>query len=501
MIGAVDTRPLADILGAGFSIDPTVRVRDLTLDSRSVVPGGAFLACRGSTHHGLRHAGEAIAAGASVILWEPAPDAPAPPAGGAVIVIAVPALSARAGEFASRFFGAPSAALTVIGITGTNGKTTCAWLLAQALERLGARAAYFGTLGQGRTDALRYTGLTTADAVNLQRALAAERAAGTRAVAMEVSSHALAQRRTAGVRFAVAAFTNLSRDHLDYHGDMHAYGAAKARLFRDPPVARQVLNLDDAFGRELATRAPAGARLVLTTRDAAAAAAGAHPVLRAERVVATAHGLELELGGDFGRATLHSPLLGQFNAENLLTVLGVLLALDHPLAAAVPAVAACSAAPGRMEAAGGGVLPLVVVDYAHTPDALAKALAAARAHARGRLWCVFGCGGDRDAGKRPLMGRTASELADVVIVTDDNPRTEDPAAIAAAVLAGADRTRTEVIHDRAAAIGSALARARAGDVVLVAGKGHEREQIVGTERRPFHDTSVVREFLQQRGSP
>jgi UDP-N-acetylmuramoyl-L-alanyl-D-glutamate--2,6-diaminopimelate ligase len=222
--------------------------------------------------------------------------------------------------------------------------------------------------------------------------------------------------------------------------------------------------------------------------------------LCAEQVTATAGGLRLALAGSFGRATLTSPLLGEFNADNLLTVLGVLLALGHTLAAAVAAAGACSAAPGRMEASGGGASPLVVVDYAHTPDALAKALQAARQHTRGKLWCVFGCGGDRDAGKRPLMGRAASELADAVIITDDNPRTENPAAIAAAILAGTDRRRAEVIHDRAAAIASALQRAGAGDVVLVAGKGHEREQLVGAERRPFHDTTVVRNFLQQRRS-
>jgi UDP-N-acetylmuramoyl-L-alanyl-D-glutamate--2,6-diaminopimelate ligase len=498
MSSSARRKSLAEILGGGFSVDATVQVSDLSLDSRAVVPGGAFLACQGHNHHGLRHAREAIAAGARVILWEPAAGVQPPEPGAALTVLAVPQLAARAGQIADRFFDQPSAALTVIGITGTNGKTTCAWLLAQALEKLGTRAAYFGTLGQGPVNELRYTGLTTADAVSLQRALANERASGTRAVAMEVSSHALDQRRTSGVRFGVAAFTNLSRDHLDYHGDMKAYGAAKARLFADPPVPWQVINIDDAFGRELADRAPAGARLILTTRSPADLDATRHAVLAAERTTTTEAGLQLQLTGSFGAATLSSRLLGAFNADNLLTVLGVLLALGHSLADAVAAAGAGAAAPGRMEASGGAGLPLVVVDYAHTPDALAKALQAARAHARERLWCVFGCGGDRDAGKRPLMGHVASELADRLIITDDNPRSEDPAAIAAAILAGADADRVEVIHDRAAAINSALARAGAGDVVLVAGKGHEREQLIGTERRPFHDTTVVRDILQQR---
>jgi UDP-N-acetylmuramoyl-L-alanyl-D-glutamate--2,6-diaminopimelate ligase len=500
MSGTVQQKSLAEILGSGFRVDAAVTVSELALDSRAVVPGAAFLACQGRSHHGLRHVHEAVAAGARVILWEPAPGVQAPALDASLTVLAVPGLGARAGLIADRFFDAPSAALTVIGITGTNGKTTCAWLLAQALERLGTRAAYFGTLGQGPVEALQYTGLTTADAISLQRALAAERAAGRQAVAMEVSSHALDQRRTDGVRFSVAAFTNLSRDHLDYHHDMRSYGEAKARLFHDPPVPCQVINADDAFGRELAARAAVDTKVILTTRRAAATHDTRHSLLCAEQVTATAGGLCLALAGSFGRATLTSPLLGEFNADNLLTVLGVLLALGHTLAAAVTAVGACSAAPGRMEASGGGASPLVVVDYAHTPDALAKALRAARQHTRGKLWCVFGCGGDRDAGKRPLMGRAASELADAVIITDDNPRTEKPAAIAAAILAGTDRRRAEVIHDRAAAIASALQRAGAGDVVLVAGKGHEREQLVGAERRPFHDTTVVRNFLQQRRS-
>jgi UDP-N-acetylmuramoyl-L-alanyl-D-glutamate--2,6-diaminopimelate ligase len=500
MNGASRSKSLAEVLGNGFKVDVGVRVSDLTLDSRSVQPGAAFLACQGRSQHGLRHVGAAVAAGARAVLWEPAAGVAPPQLDASVLVVAVPGLGAQAGLLADRFFDQPSAALAIAGVTGTNGKTTCAWLLAQALELLGTKAAYFGTLGQGAVDALQATGLTTADAVSLQRALRAAVDAGTRAVAMEVSSHALDQHRTAGVRFSFAAFTNLSRDHLDYHASMAAYGAAKARLFALSGLQACVINADDAYAPELLVSAAPAARLILTSRRANRLPGPAHAWLGAAAVDATGAGLQLTIEGSFGQCALHSSLLGDFNADNLLTVLALLLAFGHPLAAAAAALARCEAAPGRMEASGGGRLPLVIVDYAHTPDALARALAAARQHTRGRLWCVFGCGGDRDAGKRPLMGQIASELADRVIVTDDNPRTEDPAEISAAIVAGGDMARIEVIHERGAAIAAALHRAVPGDTVLIAGKGHERDQVVGTERRPFHDASVVRAQLQQWGS-
>jgi UDP-N-acetylmuramoyl-L-alanyl-D-glutamate--2,6-diaminopimelate ligase len=326
-------------------------------------------------------------------------------------------------------------------------------------------------------------------------------------VALEVSSHALDQDRCAGLRIHSALFTNLTRDHLDYHGDMDAYGAAKAKLFDWPSLAVRVINIDDSFGRELAqryARRGARARLFLSSRAPAPWNPGGVDFVHARAVASLATGLVLVIDSSLGAARLQSPLIGEFNADNLLSVLAVLLAWDMPLAAACAALERCPAPPGRMQPLGGGALPLVLIDYAHTPDALAKALAAARQHCRGRLYCVFGCGGERDPGKREQMGRVAALGADQIIITDDNPRGEDPARITQAIMRGvitagaAERAR--IVHDRALAIGAALAQAQRDDVLLVAGKGHEAWQLVGSERRAFSDAAVVRAALSARGA-
>ncbi len=338
--------------------------------------------------------------------------------------------------------------------------------------------------------------------MTLQRQLAQLRDAGAAAVAMEVSSHALDQHRCAGLRFQIAAFTNLSRDHLDYHGDMHAYAVAKAPCSTGRHSARGSSMSTTLMALELATRSPPGAALVVTGRqgDPAQRVPGARFV-HAVRCTHEARGLDIGLETSWGKATLRSSLLGDFNVDNLLTVLGVLLASGMPLHPACEVLAACAAPPGRMQLAGGAALPLAIVDYAHTPDALDKALRAARAHCRGRLLCVFGCGGDRDRGKRAEMGRVAESLADALYITDDNPRGEDPQRIVADIVAGLrDRDRAQVQHDRALAIGSALTAAMAGDVVLVAGKGHEDYQLVGSERRAFSDLAQVRAVLAARSA-
>jgi UDP-N-acetylmuramoyl-L-alanyl-D-glutamate--2,6-diaminopimelate ligase len=488
-------RPLAE-LTAGFAAVPAdVLVSDVTLDSRAATPGALFLACRGRTHHGLRFAAEAVARGARAVLYER--DAaggegePELPAG--TFVAAVPSLSERVGVIAERFFGAPSQQLTIAGITGTNGKTTCAWLLAQALAACGRPAAYIGTLGFGLPARLTPTAHTTSDAVSIQRQLAQLRSLGAECVSMEVSSHALDQGRVEAVRFHTAAFTNLTRDHLDYHRTMEAYGAAKARLFALPGLAHRVINVDDAFGARLALL-DSSAPLTVTTRAAEAPALPREAQLvRAVRATPDAAGLNIEVESSWGALRLPVRLVGEFNVDNVLTVLAVLLAWNIPLEEAARALSASRAASGRMEMFGGsGRSPLAIVDYAHSPDALANALRAARQHSRGKLRVVFGCGGDRDVGKRPLMGKIAAELADEVIVTDDNPRSEDPRRIVADIVAGAGRRAPLVIeHDRALAIHLALERSGPGDVVLIAGKGHEDYQIVGSERRPFRDQAVV----------
>ncbi|HEY3809706.1 MAG TPA: UDP-N-acetylmuramoyl-L-alanyl-D-glutamate--2,6-diaminopimelate ligase [Steroidobacteraceae bacterium] len=500
--GVRNWRPLKAVLGGLVDVPESVEVSDLVLDSRNVTPGAAFFACRGGRHHGVEFAPAAAAAGARAILWEPAPGVAPPAVDPGILVRAVPNLRAQLGFIADRFFDAPSASLTVAGITGTNGKTTCAWLLAQALELSGRRAAYIGTLGGGPIDALADLGTTTPDAVSLHRLLAQLRTRGFEAVAMEVSSHGLDQHRCAGVRFHTAVFTNLTRDHLDYHGDMAAYGAAKARLFAWPTLQARVINVDDPFGLELAQnsrRAADQARLFLTSQRPSEWLASGADYVCAAGVQRRADGFEIEIDSSRGAARLASHLMGDFNVDNLLTVLAVLLAWDLPLERACAALSRCTAPPGRLQPEGGVDQPLVLIDYAHTPDALAKALAAARAHCRGRLHCVFGAGGDRDPGKRAAMGRIVAQGADLLVVTNDNPRGEEPRRITDAILEGiaeaGARERTRVIHDRALAIAAAVTAAVAGDVVLVAGKGHEDYQIVGTERRHFSDAEVARAVL------
>jgi UDP-N-acetylmuramoyl-L-alanyl-D-glutamate--2,6-diaminopimelate ligase len=504
LLEGIDTVP-----AAGPVAD--VVVEDLASDSREVRRGGLFLACRGRRTHGLAHLSEALTRGARVVLWErgEGDEPPALPAGApAPVALAVPALSRHAGTIADRFFGRPSATLAVAGITGTNGKTTSAWLLAQALTATGRPCGYVGTLGAGLPPSVLPGSHTTADAVTVHRQLASLRAGGATAVAMEVSSHALDQDRVGGVRFRVAAFTNLTRDHLDYHGTMEAYGAAKARLFAWPGLDARVFNVDDAFGAALAGRERDAGRPVCVARAAhriararaLAAAEGAGFVLAGEAVRASASGLTLAVETHAGDATLQLPLMGEFNADNAMLVLAMLLELGVPLADACVALGSGHAPPGRMEAirapAGAAGRPLAIVDYAHTPDALAKALAAARAHCRGRLTAVFGCGGDRDRGKRPQMGRIAGELADRVLVTDDNPRSEAPELIAAEVLAGVPPgALARVVHDRGAAIRAALDEAGDGDVVLIAGKGHEDYQLVGDRRLSFSDREAARAAL------
>jgi UDP-N-acetylmuramoyl-L-alanyl-D-glutamate--2,6-diaminopimelate ligase len=472
-------------------------IRDLTLDSREVRSGSLFFALPGRSVHGLKFAADAAARGAVVVLWEPSADAELPKLPANVFAAAIPGLKNLVGRIADRFFNWPSSQLRITGITGTNGKTTCAYLLAQCLERLGSQAAYMGTIGWGRVASLAAPTLTTPDAVTLHRELAQLRAAGVREVALEVSSQALDQDRVAGVRFHSAAFTNLSRDHLDYHETMSAYAAAKARLFEAPGLQHIVLNVGDAFGRELAQNY--AGRVPLTAVWIGAGDSGwlAERALCASEVTLDARGLSMRLDGSFGKAGVGTRLLGRFNAENALVVIACLLSLGASLDEAVRVLAECVPPPGRMEVveAAGRDKPMAVVDYAHTPDALAKALGALREHCEGALWCVFGCGGDRDPGKRAIMGGIADELADQIIVTDDNPRSEDPQAITRAIIGGIQSRGVRVIHDRGEAIGTALKEALPKDIVLIAGKGHEDYQIYGETRRSFSDRREAQRYL------
>ncbi len=490
---------LAKLLDGLAALPRDVAVSDLTQDGRTAQPGCVFLALHGSSEHGLKYAPQAVANGARAVLWEPAPVAVVPDLPSDIVIAPVQHLREHAGTIADRFFGAPSRSLSVVGITGTNGKTTCAYLLAQALEAAGRPAAYMGTIGTGRPRRLIASALTTSDAVTVQRTLARLRDEGATCVAMEVSSHAIDQSRVGAVCFHTAAFTNLTRDHLDYHGSMESYGATKARLFTHTGLVSRVINVDDAFGRQLALDSHGRGQLIVTSRGHQSNARAAAGFVRAMHTELSASGIELEFDSSWGPGGLSSGLIGDFNVDNLLTVIAILLDCGLTPEQVTDALGRAHAAPGRMETLGGGVAPLAVVDYAHTPDALEKALRAARAHCRGRLAVVFGCGGERDPGKRPLMGQIAAEFADDIVITDDNPRGESPEAITAGIVAGIPAGHPfRIEHDRGRAIRDAIVDAGAQDVVLIAGKGHEDYQIYGQERRVFSDQKTVAAALAAR---
>jgi UDP-N-acetylmuramoyl-L-alanyl-D-glutamate--2,6-diaminopimelate ligase len=539
-------RRLADLIDGIAPAARDIVVNGLTLDSRRVQPGNAFIALRGSLTHGIAFAPAALALGASVVIAEaPAPVAiqnaaaagrtvslPSPAGEGAeggrgeagfdarcveshraplsdqpgmagpaprtkdgsVPVIWIDNLRSQAGAIAARFFGHPSDALRVIGVTGTNGKTSIVQLLASALQFLGAKAATIGTLGAGMAGAIDAGERTTPDVISVQGLLAQFRAAGATDVAMEVSSHALAQGRVDAVRFALAVFTNLTRDHLDYHGDMPSYGAAKAKLFAWPGLQTAVINVDDAFGRELGVSLAAGVtrlRYGLEADDAE---------IRAVSIRTASDGLRFVLVTPWGESEVASPLLGRFNVANLLAVAGCLGALGYTFAQIHNALTQLQPVPGRMNRLGGEHdRPLAVVDYSHTPDALEQALTSLRAHCAGSLICVFGCGGERDQGKRPQMAAIAEALADRVIVTDDNPRGEDGDFIVAQIVAGFAQPQAAIVQrDRARAIALALCEARAGDVVLIAGKGHEPHQEIAGVKVPFDDLVIAQHALEAR---
>ncbi len=472
----------------------------LRADSRAVRAGDAFFAIPGLRDDGRRFVADALARGAAAVLYEQS-DAPAL-APGDVPARAVAGLRELAGAIASEFHGRPSERLDVVALTGTNGKTSTTHWVARGLEAGGRRAAVIGTLGCGPVGALEPHDVTTPDALQMQSLLARFAAAGIGAVAAEASSIGLDQGRLNGTRIAVAGFTNLSRDHLDYHGTMQAYAAAKARLFAWPDLRVAVINGDDAYSpRMLAAASTHGALRIVY--GIAPAQHGAHgdAVLIAERVAEERDGTSFVLGGDFGRAPVRLGLIGGFNVSNALAVAGCWLGLGIGFDEVVRLLGTLAPVPGRMQLIERPGAPLAVIDYAHSPDALASVLLALRpvAQARGgRLWCVFGAGGDRDVGKRPLMGTAAERGADCLVITSDNPRSESPFRIVSDVRAGLTREPTLTELDRRVAIDCALRLAAPEDVVLIAGKGHEAWQETAGVRHPFSDLEVARQSLDAR---
>jgi len=468
--------PLQRLAAQGAAIER------LTSDSRRCAPGAAFFAYPGEKADGRAYIADATRRGASGVVWEA--DGFAWREEWRVPNVAVDGLKQRASEIAGEFHGHPSRALWMCGVTGTNGKTSSSQWLAAALARAGTKAAVIGTLGSGFPGALGNATNTTPDALELQERLERFRAEGARAVAMEVSSHGLAQGRVAGVQFACALFTNLSHDHLDYHGTMQAYGEAKARLFSMPGLQAAVINVDDPFGLELARRLDGRMRTIgygLSSQKTG-------EWLRADE--------DMNVSSSWGGARLRTAQLGRFNVANALGVLGCLVAHGIVFERAARLLDELPSVPGRMQAV--GERPLVVIDYAHTPDALEKVLDALRpvaARRGGKLVAVFGAGGDRDPTKRPVMGAVATKLADRVLVTSDNPRSEDPLQI---VLQVKGKTRSDIEPDRAKAIERAIREAQEQDVVLIAGKGHEDYQEIAGRRLPFSDAAAARAALDAR---
>jgi len=472
---AFDPAPLLESL-------PVMPAR-ITSDSRRVEPGVAFAAYPGARHDGRAFIDDAVLRGAGAVFWEAkkfiwesrwnVPQA------------AIEGLRGKLGAIADAVYGHPSRALSVIGVTGTNGKTSCSQWIAQSAESCGRRSAVVGTLGIGRVGSLNPSPHTTPDVCAVHETLAQFRDAGVVLVAMEVSSHGLDQGRVNNVAFDIALFTNLSRDHLDYHGTMVAYGHAKARLFSWPGLRSAVVNVDDPFGQGLIDAARRRGQRVVTYgfSNADVAATG---------IAMGGGGIALSVATPWGRGAVETRIVGEFNAHNLLGVLAVLLESGIPFDAALASLAKLTPPAGRMQRLGGDGQPLVVVDYAHTPDALEKVLLALRPSvpSQGELICVFGCGGDRDKGKRPQMGKIAATLADRIVVTTDNSRGEDPAEIASAIVHGIRQTnlrRYRIELDRAGAIATAIRAARAIDVVLIAGKGHETYQEANGVKTPFAD--------------
>lgn len=479
---------LAQLWPAISAAHAAIVVSAVVLDSREVRSGMLFIALKGQQRDARDFIADVIAAGAAAVFAEQDEKWPQETVINGIPVIVIPDLAQQVGVIASRFFDEPSARMKVLAVTGTNGKTSVANLLAGALSTLGRRSAVLGTLGNGIYGALEKSTHTTLDACHLQALLAQFVAEGAMDVAMEASSHGLVQGRLNGTAIDVALFTNLTRDHLDYHGDMENYAAAKELLFRWPTLKAAVLNLDDPLAARYRAALDASVRVLAYSQQAESLAD-----IRALQIKPTLSGLELLIATPAGDCSLQVPLLGRFNVSNLLAVIGGLLALDIPLADIAEALRQAQPVAGRMQSFA-GEHPTVVVDYAHTPDALEKVLSSLREHAEAELVCVFGCGGDRDRGKRPLMGQIAARLADSVVITSDNPRTENPEAIVSEILAGAGND-VLVEMDRHRAIRQSIADAGRHDIVLIAGKGHEDYQEINGVRHHFSDAEEVRAAL------
>lgn len=489
----------ADVPSTSLGAAGDSMITGLALDSRVLAAGNVFIALAGAQQHGLAHLAQALEKQPVAILFDPAGDGlqlAAQAHANGIPLVKVDSLNVRLGELAARYYGQPSQQMSVIGITGTNGKTSCSQFLSQLLDNCGL----IGTLGWGEWGKLHKTLNTTPDALEIQRILAQLHQDHKTTVAMEVSSHGLEQGRVNGVQFKGAVFTNISRDHLDYHGTMEAYVKAKLLLLDKLGLAFAVVNLDDAYSAQILAAIPANVSVWGFSKQGNTLATQFS--LNAEAITHNPDGIAFTLRYDTGTYNVSVPLYGEFNVDNVLAVLAVMLALGVDIHAAVKKLALLQPVIGRMERFGGAGQPLVIVDYAHTPDALDKVLGSLKKHCPQDLWVVFGCGGNRDQGKRPQMGAIAEQWADHVIITDDNPRFEQSAEIANAILAGCQTApqpnRLQVLLDRGQAIRHAIAAAASQDIIVIAGKGHEDYQEINGVRTPFSDSLVVLSALKTR---
>ncbi len=468
-----------------------IEVGGVCLDSRQTKPGDAFIALNGPHYNAEQFIPQAIEQGAVVVLKEGIAQRLEHLDG--VFVLTMPNLENRVSELAAKLYAYPSRSMRVVAITGTNGKTSCSVFMAQALAKLDKKVAVIGTLGYGQLDNLQSTGMTTPDPARLQAIFAELRGQGIETVVMEVSSHALDQGRVEGVEFEVVLFTNLTQDHLDYHGTMAAYAKAKRRLLYWPGVKGFAINVDDQEGRNWLQRAPESVQVCAVSLQAKPQS---QYFMYVERAQCLATGMQLDLVSSWGQASITLPLLGRFNVSNVALVVAGLCLFKESFKATVKVVQTIQPVPGRMQILHRADSPVVVVDFAHTPDALAQVLTTLRELCKGRLICVFGCGGDRDRAKRPLMAQATVGLANCVIATNDNPRTESPAQIIADIMPGFSLEQQVLVEEnRAVAIKQAIVMASEQDIVLIAGKGHETEQIIGDERLPFSDVDEAKKVL------
>ncbi|MDO6686905.1 MULTISPECIES: UDP-N-acetylmuramoyl-L-alanyl-D-glutamate--2,6-diaminopimelate ligase [unclassified Agarivorans] len=477
-----------------ITVAPDISFKHLSLNSREITSGDIFVAVKGHQVDGRNYIEAAIYAGAVAVII----DADDEKDHGHISWLnKVPCiqfwrLNRQLSQLASSAYFPDGNPLTLVGVTGTNGKSTVTHLIANLANLNGVPAAVTGTLGNGKPGQLIASENTTADAITIQRQLAEMHQQGFKLVAMEISSHGLVQQRVASVPFKVAIFTNLSRDHLDYHGSMAEYGRAKQALFDWPSLECRLINADDGFGKQLLQHYPSAQALSLEDSRAA------WQIGDLQFSELGASGYLLSPDASHEKVHFQSPLLGRFNADNLLAAIACLQHIGLELADIIGSLPTLNAVPGRMELFTGKCS--VVVDYAHTPDALDKALSALRQHCHGKLICIFGCGGDRDKGKRPLMAAIAEQKADQVIVTDDNPRFEDANAIVEDILLGFQHTeQVTVIHERSAAIAQAIEQSGAKDIILVAGKGHESYQVIGAEVRDYDERALVEQLVGASG--